>query len=269
MKTRTKLILLFPLLLLLFAPSALAIGESSTVEYSVKPLSKKFSAKKYFPASLRWGVSVAPAEGAVTILPMREAVMQFPGSSIMKFQPSKNLRACRRSQPELVGPAELIYQRCPNSIIGNGEATFQLGQSTSPLAFRKGTVVILYGGLVGKSARLIFAAWSGDTNAGVVAEGVLFQNGKMKVELPVLTADSAVTSLKLSIPGKAVSGTWASGAPYKLRAGSDYGFVRVKCRAGQKLSFSSSLLLGARKTDGYPYGPTQQLYPKTSSRCGF
>lgn len=255
------------LLVLAGAPVALAVGESAQGEFGVKSLKQKFSSKEFKPASLKWGVQVAPAEGAVTILPMRVAHMKFPSSKTMRFQPSQKIKPCRKASTLLVGPAPVVYERCPQSVIGNGEATFQLGQSVSPLAFRKGTVVILYGGRSGSNHRIIFSAWSGDTNAGVATSGVLLPSGKMSVELPVLTADSAVTSLRLQIPGSPVKGTWGSGAPYELQPGSDRGFVRMRCRKGSSLRFGADLLLGARNGEGIPYGPTEELAVSATSRC--
>ena len=252
---------------LVATPLAGAVGESARGEFAVVSLKKKFSPSSFQPSSLQWGVQVSPAEGAITILPMRVADMRFPSNRVMRFQPARHIKPCRENSTLLVGPAPVVYARCPDSVIGNGEATFQLGQSVSPLAFRKGTVVLLYGGRSGQGYRIIFSAWSGDTNAGVATSGVLLPSGRMSVKLPSLTADSSVTSLRLRIPGKRVKGVWDSGNAYELRPGADRGFVRTKCRPGSRLRFGADLLLGSRNSAGVPYGPTEQLSVSAASRC--
>lgn len=266
MKLISLTVILFSLLLLSGGSSALAAGETASLSFQALPMKAKFQKKRYLPARLSWGVQVRPAENQLAILPMRVARLQFPGA--LRFFPRKGLEPCRLSEPELVGPSEVVYERCPNSVVGNGEATFQLAQITSPLALRRGTIVILYGGRVGRDVRIRFSAWSGDTSAGIVADGILRKRGQMEVRLPVLTADSAVTSLRLQIPGKKASGTWDSGGAWTLRAGSDRGFARMRCRMGARLGFSARLLLGARNALGVPYGPENNLSPKTRARCG-
>lgn len=245
---------------------ATAANETSTINYNVKG---KFNKKKFRPAKLTFGVDIAAGVGEPTVLPMKVANMKFPTNKVMRFVPRKKLPVCKAGNSLLSVSPALAYQRCGKSVIGNGEATFQLGQSTAPAAFRKGTVVILYGGKAGKNVKLRFSAWSDDTQAGVYAEGILKPNGRMNVAMPVLTADSSVTSLNLAIPGSKVSGTWGTGDPYTLRPGLDKKFVRVKCRTGQQLKFGVDVTLGARNPiSGIPYGPENKLAPTSTSKCG-
>lgn len=246
-----------------------AANESSTINYNVKSVKGKFNQKGFKPAKLTFGVNISPGAGEATILPMKVADMRFPSNKVMRFTPKKGLPVCKLTGTALSVSPELAYSKCGKSVIGNGEATFQLGQSTAPAAFNKGTVVVLYGGKSGKNIKIKFSAYSGDTNAGVYTEGILQPSGRMNIAMPVLTADSSVTSLNLAIPGTTVNGTWASGDPYSLRAGLDKGFVKVKCRANQTLKFSTGITLGARNPiSGVPYGPETKLNPTSSSKCG-
>lgn len=245
---------------------AVASGEQATVNYSVKG---KFSTKSYKPAQLKFGVNVsAPNPPNVSILPMKVADMKFPAKKTMTFMPKKGLPVCKASATQLsVAPAK-AYAVCGKSAIGMGLATFQLGQSNAPGQFREGTVVVFYGGKVGKDVKIRFSAWSDQTNAGVYAEGVLKANGSMKIAMPRLTADSSVTSLQLEIPGRAVSGTYGGEGGYSLKKGLDSGFVRVKCKQNSALKFGSNFELGSRDASGNATGGTTKLSAKSSTKCG-
>lgn len=245
---------------------AAASGEVAVINYNVKG---KFSPKKYKPAKLTFGVNLsAPNPPNITISPMQVADMRFPAKGVMQFTPKKGLPVCKATPTQLSVSPEAAYATCPKAYIGHGEATFQLGQNNSSIAFRKGTVVIFYGGLSGKNVKIKFSAWSGDTNAGVYAEGILKPNGQMKIAMPVLTADSSVTSLNLAIPGTGVNGAFNNGTPYSLKKGLDAGFVKVKCRQGQNLKFASTFTLGSRNSLGQPTGPTSTVSATSSSKCG-
>ena len=243
-----------------------ASGETATVNYSVKG---KFNTKSYKPAKLTFGVKVqAPYPDHISILPMKVANMKFPSRSTMTFMPKKGLPVCRASVTDLSKAPAAAYAKCGKSAIGMGLASFQLGQSNAPGQYREGTVVVFYGGKVGKDVKILFSAWSDQTNAGVYAEGVLKSNGTMRIAMPRLTADSSVTSLQLEIPGRAVSGTYGGVGSYSLKKGLDAGFVRVKCRQNAKLTFGSGFELGSRNAAGNATGGTTRLNATSSTKCG-
>lgn len=242
-----------------------ASNEQVALSYSVKG---KFIKTKFRPARLKFGLNVSTND--VTIQPLKVAKLKFPARRTMKFVPKRRLPVCRAGSAALsVSPAQ-AEARCARSRVGNGSATFQLGQSNSPLAFRIGSVLVYYGGKVGRNrdVKLRFSAWSNDTNAGVYAEGILRRNGSMTIAMPRLTADSAVTSLNIAIPGASRTINWASGGSTVLNRGVDRAFVRVKCRKGRKLSFSGTFDLGSRTADGQPIGPTTTISSSTVRRCG-
>ena len=240
---------------------AAASGETASVNYNVKG---KFSKKEYKPAKLSFGVKVSTS--AVQILPMKLADMKFPPKATMTFMPKKGLPVCKATETQLSVSPAAAYAACGKSAIGMGLATFALAQNTG--AARDGTVVIFYGGKVGGNVKIRFSAWSDQTNAGVYAEGILKPNGSMQIEMPRLTADSSVTSLNLEIPGRNLSGNYGGVGSYSLKKGLDAGFVRVKCKQGQTLNFSSKFELGARSDTGNPIGPTTNLTAASSSKCG-
>jgi len=248
---------------------AYAINETAEINYNVKG---KFTPKKYKSGKLSFGLNVAGGPGEPTMLPLKVANLRFPPKKTMTFVPRKRLPVCRANATQLsVDPAR-ADRVCGKSLVGNGDATFQLGQSTSPVAFRVGSVYVFYGGTVGRSkdVKLKFSAWSNDTNAGVYAEGILRKNGAMSIAMPRLTSDSSVTSLNMAIPGAPKTITWASGDTTRLKAGIDKAFVRVKCKQGQALKYSSVMKLGSRRDDQAqtPFGPETTLNNSVTSRCG-
>lgn len=240
-----------------------AAGETATVNYGVKG---KFSPKSYKNGQLTFGLNIATTQA--TILPMKLAKLTFPPKAKMTFVPRKGLPVCKASQTALSAAPAQAEQACGKSRVGNGDATFQLGQSASQGAFRVGSVLIYYGGMVGKNVKLRFSAWSDDTRAGVYAEGILKPNGKMDIAMPRLTADSAVTSLNMAIPGRAKTINWASGGTTALAAGVDRGFVRVKCRQGETLKFSGIFDLGSRSDTGQPIGTSSTVNASSTTKCG-
>jgi hypothetical protein len=245
---------------------AFASNEQVALSFRVKG---KVSKKEFRPARLTYGLGVSTAD--LTIDPLKEAKLKFPARRTLRFVPrKKRLPVCRASKTALSTSPAQAEARCAKSRVGNGSATFQLGQFNSPAAFRVGSVLIYYGGKVGRTrdVRLRFSAWSNDTGAGVYAEGILRRDGSMNIKLPVLTADSSVTSLNLAIPGAKRTITWASGGSTVLAPGRDRRFVRVKCKRGRKLAFKGTFLLGDRSSTGQPTGPTTTVSSSTSARCG-
>ena len=257
---------------------AAADNETATINYNVKG---SFSPKKFKPAKLSWGLNLSAPTTSPIVLPMKLAKQTFPTNKVMQFVPAKGLPVCKATSAALSAAPEVVLRDsgCANSLIGNGNANFRLLQINRDDAFRNGTVLIFYGGKVGKNVKIRFSAYSYDTGAAVYAEGILKPDGKMDIAMPQLTGDSSVTMLQLAIPSTRFQTTW----PVKNSSGVQTGsvnvdlpagvpkaktFVQVKCRMGQKLNFASTFELGKRNTAGVPTGPTTTISAKSSSKCG-
>lgn len=262
-------------LLIVAAAAALLVGIVSIASASNESvgltfrLKGKVSPTKFKPVGLKYGLVVSTPDP--TIQPLKVAKLKFPSHKTMRFIPKRRgLPVCRASGAALSTSPAQAEALCGRSRVGNGSATFQLAQNNSPLAFRVGSVLVYYGGRVGRTrdVKLKFSAWSDDTNAGVYAQGILRRDGSMNIAMPRLTADSSVTSLNIAIPGGTRTITWASGGSTVLGAGLDRKFVRAKCRRGRKLAFRGTFLLGSRSQTGQDIGTTTVVNAGTSARCG-
>jgi len=252
--------------------TASAAGETASVGFKLDPRGGTFFKDAYKPGNLSIETSINVPPGSSTIEPMKQANLQLPGSNNVTFNIDPKMPVCPDSAVNATTvsvPVETIVAACPKSIIGNGTAQFALAQQT---ALARGGVIILFNG--GKQAsgplkdqpRIKLYAYSYDTEVGLYTEAALAKDGSLDFPVPVLTADSAVTSINLNIPGVPTSIDFpAKGITANLPAGQSPNYVQAKC-TGSSFAFSGEFLLGDRP-EGLPPGPTTTLTDSTSYAC--
>jgi hypothetical protein len=177
----------------------------------------------------------------------------------MTFNPG-NLPVCPDDQvgpppTSMSVPVATVVARCPDSILGNGAAKFALAQNKALLL--DGVLIAFNGGLTNGGLPIVKVyAYSYDTNVGIYTEGI-YQNGNLNFQnIPVLTADSSVTSLDLAIPGEEVTlENWGPGSEtVVLPKGQKTDYVQAKCSAGE-WAWSAEFTHGTRQVDGTPTSP--------------
>lgn len=242
-----------------------ASGEIPSAEMFLTPKSGSFFSNAFKAAEWRVETGVtAPNPPNTEILPTRETTLKLPGDSKMTFNPPSDMPVCPDNQ---VGPTTNnsvpipnIVARCPNSIIGNGTATFLLNRLNRPdLSPPRldGVVLIFNGGLVEGRPRLKFWAYSYDTGVAIYTEGILSAAGTLAIPIPQLTSDSAVNSLNVNIPGQDEEiFVQLLQETVILPGGEAPNYVQAKCDSGS-FPFSADFLLGRRLTDGTPTGPQE------------
>lgn len=247
----------FVVLMMVFAfvlPSAAsADGETADASVSITPRSGPTFFSNAF-SSANWRVETAiipPTPLPPKILPMKVADLGFPPSSAMTFNPG-SMPVCPDDQ---LGPPPTsnsipvpdMLARCPDSLIGNGTAVFGLSQSTSALATRDGEILIFNGGLNGGQPKIKIYAYSYDTSVGIYTEGTLQPDGQLLFEIPVLTADSAVRSLNLSIPGERIVLPKPNfNLTVVLPPGQNPNYVQAKCAGDAGFPWTADFTLGTR-----------------------
>lgn len=242
-----------------------ASGEIPATEFFLTPKSGSFYNNAFKSAEWRTETSVsAPNPPNTEILPTRQTTLNLPGDSRMTFNPPANMPVCPDSGPNGIGPETnnsvpipTIVARCPNSIIGNGTATFLLNRVNNPAATLDGLVVVFNGGRVDGRPRLKFWAYSYDTGVAIYTEGTLAEDGTMPIPIPQLTSDSAVNSLNVNLPGETQEiFIELLQETVILPGGQAPNYVQAKCVDGI-FPYSADFLLGRRLTDGTPTGPQE------------
>jgi len=254
------------------AGSASAAGETATSALKMDPLGGSLYKDAYKPVNWQVETKVEVPPGSTTIEPMKVADLQNP-SGQLTFNPDPKMPVCADDKigPGLVSiPVEQAIAACPKSILGNGLAKFALGQFTA--ASRDGVMIVFNGGLAKSGEnkgqpRIKIYAYSYDTGVGLYTEATLSKTGRLFFDIPPLTADSSVTSLNLSIPGKSTDLFVASkNITVTLPPGQDKNYAQAKCSTNS-WPFSAQFLLGDRDTAGQPTGPTTTLDNSSSTDC--
>jgi hypothetical protein len=241
------------------APAAAsASNESASMSFDMAPRSGVFYKQAYRPAN--WSISTTISTSDPEILPMTRAALTLPRRGQMTFNPSPRMPVCPDSQ---VGPpptnvsvsVDEIVRRCGSSIIGNGTATFVLGRNNlNPAAFLDGYIVVLNGGRVGGDPKLKVYAYSYDTGVGIYTDGLMTAQGRLVFDIPILTADSAVSELNLNIPGRPERISIPRLATeFTLPGGRDGAYVRTRC-AGSGWGYQGVFTLNRRDNAGQPIG---------------
>ncbi len=224
-------------------------------------------------SSADWSARVQISTPDAEILPMKVADLSLPPQSQMRFNPPNNMPVCPDNQvgppPTNVSvPVETIVARCPDSVIGNGTATFVLNRNNlNPAAALDGYIVVFNGGEVNGQAKLKVYAFSYDTGVGIYTSAVLSPEGKLVFDIPQLTADSSVSNLNLKIPGKDESFFLDNQQiTVNLPGGEAKNYVQAKC-SNNSFAYSGSFELGTRDTDGTPTSPTETVQDSGSAAC--
>lgn len=251
------------LALLAFSPGARASGETADASLELAPRDTTFYSNAFSPADWRMRAEVsAPNPPNTALLPTRKITLRLPDKTRMRFQPPSVV--CPNN---LVGPpptnvsvpVPTIVARCPGAVVGNGEATFLLAGNNMPGAELQGQVVLFNGGMRNGNPLVKFYAFSYSTNVGIYTEGELLPSGQMNIEFPVLSYDSAVNSLDVSIPSRDKNVYIPVIDKFiKLPGGQASGFVQARCLENE-FPFSADFLLGERLQDGTPTGPAVEL----------
>ena len=241
-----------------------ASGEIPSAEMFLTPKSGSFYNNAFKAAEWRVETGVtAPNPPNTEIRPTRQTTLNLPPAAQMTFNPPVDMPVCPDDQ---IGPATnnsapvpTIVAKCPNSIIGNGTATFLLNRANNPAATLDGVVLIFNGGLNAGQPRLKFWAYSYDTGVAIYTEGTLSPEGQLDIPIPQLTSDSAVNSLNVNIPGK-LEEIYVPlfDITVELPGGQAPNYVQAKCDTGS-FPFSGDFLLGRRTTQGVPEGPQEEF----------
>jgi len=248
------------------AGPANAAGE--TTEMNLLMPSAGGSLFKEAAKPVNWRVETQVNAPGATILPMKNANLTMPQE--LSFTPDPDMPVCGDDK---IGPPPTnvsitvpeAIERCPDSIIGNGLATFALAQQTA--LGRDGVMIVFNGGLQNGNARLKVYAYSYDTGVGLYTEAVLQDDGSLDFAIPQLTADSSVTSLNLNIPGETTSLFVASqDITVTLPPGDDPLYAQATCKTNS-WSWGGEFLLGQRDTLGNPTSPTTTLTNSGATDC--
>jgi len=254
-----------------FAGSANAAGETATIGLKMDPLKGGLFKEAFKPVNWQVETKINVPDGAATIEPMKESNLSLPGGSLT-FNPDPSMPVCpddKVNATTVSVPVETIIAACPNSVIGNGTAIFALAQQTS--LPRDGVMIVFNGGLqksgpLKGQPRIMVYAYSYDTEVGVYTEATLAKDGSLDFPIPVLTADSSVTSLNLAIPGVPTTVDFpAKGITANLPAGQDPNYAQAKCPTGS-WDYAAEFVLGDRP-EGLPPGPTTTLNETSVQPC--
>lgn len=253
-------------------------GEVATTDFSIAPLKGSLYTKSF--VSSEWSVSadisqpgVVPAP-VVPISPMKEVDLKL--TKDLTFNPNKNMPVCPDNKvgptANLSVPPNTIIDRCPKSVIGNGSAQLYLAHmntGTGP-TLKDPVLIIFNGGYVSSGPlkgrpKIKIYGFSKGTGAGIYMGAVLTSEGVLKVQVPVLTADSAVANFHFNIPGKTPIIYDYKSIPRSV--GQDLNFIKAKCSAGS-WALDSSYKLGTRNDLGEDTGPTSVIdAPRITHDC--
>jgi len=254
------------------AGSAAATNESAVISMKMDPLQGGLF--KEAPKPVNWQIGTEITTADAEIQPMKQANLSLPDGSLT-FNPDPDMAVCQDSE---IGPPPTnvsitvpeAIERCPDSIIGNGTATFALAQQTS--LPRDGVMIVYNGGrqqsgpLKGRPRVKIYA-YSYDTGVGVYSEAALSKEGSLDFAVPQLTVDSSVTSLNLNIPGVPTQlYVESQDLTVDIPAGDDPDYAQARCATGS-WRYGAEFLLGDRDTLNQPTSPTTILNETAVEPC--
>lgn len=260
LKTFLTLLVILGLGGLFLSSQARATNETATVELGVTPTGNIFKEVKW---PVAWSTKSLISTEDPSIYPLKVATLQM--STSIGFFPNPNVPVCPDDQigppPTNVSvPVATAVARCPDSVLGNGLASFQLGGVNQPANQQNGYMVIFNGGrwssgeLAGRP-RIKVYAFSYATGVGIYTEATLTSTGQMVFEVPRLSFDSAVTSLELNIPGEETAIVDPAAPPdATLPAGVQPDYVRASCPE-DSWNLDGSFLLGNRDGANNPIPP--------------
>lgn len=252
--------------------------ESAEAEFTITPKSGATFFSNAFSAAQGTVDTVitlpGPPDDYPKITPMKVADLRFPPASALTFNPTQSMPVCPDEQlgpPPTTNsiPVPQMIARCPKALIGNGTALFALAKNTKPGATRDGELLIFNGGRIGGLPKIKVYSYSYDIGAGIYTSAILQPDGRLRFEIPPLPVDSAVTAMKLSIPGtRTVRPKPNLGITVTLPAGRDPNYLQVKCAGKDGLPWSADYTLGERDVGGNPIdGPELFLTDSGTVPC--
>jgi hypothetical protein len=245
-----------------------AAEESADAEITIRPKFAKTFFKDAFRAADGTVETVVSLPGQFPeyqmITPMKVSDLRFPPSGVLTFRPKPSMPVCpddKLGPPPTTNsiPVPNMLARCPGALVGNGTAVFALAKSNNPAAARDGEILIFNGGRVGGLPKIKIYAYSYDIQVGVYTSAILQPDGQLRIEIPYLPFDSALTAIGLSIPGKRVVLPKPDlGVRVTLPAGADPDYLQVRCPDDDAgLPWTTDLTLGSRDAIGNPEGPPE------------
>jgi hypothetical protein len=254
------------LLSLGLASTARAADEQATVGLQVEPVGTLYQ-EAFRPA--RWELSTLISTSTPTIYPLRVADIGM-GPNV-RFNPDPDMPVCPDSEvgPDvnLSAPVATIVARCPQSVLGNGTALFQLAGVNAPNYQLPGYMVIFNGGRDAQGhPQIKIYAYSYATGVAIYTTSALI-DGQLSFAVPRLSYDSAVTSMNLSIPGEEIPITDPAAPPgLTVPAGQDPNYAQARC-PGDSWALSGQFLLGNRDSAGQPVPPETTISAEDSLAC--
>ena len=243
-----------------------AANETLSSTFSLESQNGSFLNNGFKAANWKVGNTVSVPPGEPEILPSKVIDIGFPQGEV-SFNPG-NMPVCGNEiGPGNVGvPVDVVVARCPNSVLGNGTAQFAFNRI--PTVLLDGVVVAFNGGTRNGNALVKIYAYSYATNVGIYTEGVLNNAGRLKFDIPQLTADSSVTTLDLAIPGErqVLPGIDPGGDDVILPKGQKADYVQAKCSTGQ-FPWDVMFTHGTRDTDNTPTSPDTFTMDSGSEAC--
>jgi hypothetical protein len=239
-------------------PTAQAAGETATVSSKVNPNTGSTLYKEAFrPASWNLATEIQAQDGSPKIIPTKQIKVKLPNQ--IKFNPN-SLPVCTDKQFNVssnlaAGPDDII-KLCPNAVVGNGKASFYIAGLNIPNALVNDVVLVAFNaGYRNNVPAIKIYGFSDTTNVGIYLLSTLNKDGTLNFNIPVLSNDSALSTIELNIPGMAAENIAARGKTKN--------FLTAKCSTGT-YHFNADYTFGTR---AYPSGvPTNEnTYFSTST----
>lgn len=254
--------------------TALAAGETITVEHSVVPRAGKLYKEFSVPANMSLSARVNTPSESPLVSPLKRATIKFPRD--LSYNPNnQRTPVCPDSalneQSNLAGGVAAIVDLCPRSVIGTGTANIYLAKVHNPSALISDPELVIFN--AGRDSRgnanMKIYAYSKATNYGILMEGALSPQGIQDVAIPVLSNDSATADFVLSIPGNGLTvEDPGSATGTRVVRGLDPSYARTRCSTGTWTT-GGQFTLGERSFPaGVDTGPETVIEATPhSSRC--
>ncbi|MBK5111390.1 MAG: hypothetical protein JJE10_08550 [Thermoleophilia bacterium] len=224
--------LLAALTLAFLAAAGPAAAATATAELELTPHGTLYK-EATTSGSLVLDVEVTPDPGATTLKPIVSLDLGFP--DYMTYAPhNKVTPVCKAITEEDANyPTEEAIARCPDSIVGSGTSDLFLAQQVGALVTDSVTVNFNAGrDSRGRPVQIVHG-YSAVTHTGIFIRAVQ-KNNALIMDIPRLTADSAVPAFESRVPGK---------------MGQDPNYLQISC-PGKEWTSSAIVTIANRADDG-------------------
>lgn len=247
--------------------------EEAHTTFTVAP--RKGGFYKEAPVPSNWQINVQvdapyvnpgpPPAPQPDVLPLKKVDLMMPTD--ISFNPDPKMPVCTDSMygpdSNQNQPPAAIIALCPNSVIGNGSAWLYISHKNTPSGpnIKDPTLIVFNAGRVASGPlkgrpKIKISGFSKATSAGIYMEGVLEKSGKLTINVPPLSNDSAVSRFDLNIP--APNPIKYNNITVPQSVGQDPNYLRTKCSTGNWL-LTSEFTLGTRTQAGDPISPSTVL----------